>query len=142
MTKGIVQVKTDDDVITMYSNADSYPTGLGRGLLAFVKRFPIADKGMNDYAMRLLRSDLGLELYPNWVDTVLSWVYVITAGTDGRVALTAQKVDWKRNTRRPQLERLSEPIDLEETIRKSDEETEAYRKQQEALRASGKRWWP
>lgn len=139
MTRGIVQVKAGDDTVTLYSRSDSYPTGLGRDLLAFTRRCPEADRGVNDYAMRLLRGDLGLEFNINWANEALDWVYLITIGTDGRLALTAQEVAWGTDDKRPQLERLSEPIDIAETIRKSDEEAEAYRKQREALLASIKR---
>ena len=133
MTRGIVQILQGDDVITLYMRSDSYPIGLGRDLLDFVKKEPMANLGINDYAMRLLRSDAGLEYDRNWEREALDWVYRISIDEQGAVYLTAQEVSWKGEDKRSQMERLLPPIDLEGEIRRKDEEYEAYQQHQKML---------
>lgn len=133
MTRGIVQILQGEDVITLYMGSDSYPTGLGLDLLNFVKKEPVASLGVNDYAMKLLRSEIGLEYNRDWNREALDWVYRISLGDQGGVSLTAQKVSWEREDNRPQMERLLPPIDLEEEVRRKKEEFEAYQRQQKAL---------
>ncbi len=134
MTRGIVQIGCGGvDVVTLYANSDAYPTGLGRNLLDFVSMNPVAELGANDYAMRLLNCDFGLEHDLDWGQNALDWVYRISIGKQGRVSLTAQEVPWGQNDERPQMERLLPPIDLAATIQKEDEEQLANEKHRQEL---------
>ena len=136
MTRGIVQICCGVDVVTLYMCSDAYPMGLGRELLDFVNKNPVASLGVNDYAMRLLRCNWGLELDLDWEQKVLEWVYRVLIGEGGLVSLTAQMVSWEAGDKRPQMERLLPPMDLAVMIQKEEEEELAYEKHCQELMAS------